>query len=329
MTNFNGLGHFFARFFNAPQQHQMPQNPNAPANMPANAQNVNNAGVNPQLMWQRLADAPAPVFMKTSDILQNQQELAALTNSETTKYLKDVMQLPREFSMLIDTMLQKNQSGLISINQLKAMLQANGKNALNDVVKVISEMSRQGIYKTEQLSEILKIINNAIPGQDTNSAQVLKNIILLYLPWLPLGANIDFELRFGAEGQDGEATEGSYITIIIQTVHYGLIKVILALDVEDQTKVCMKISCPEEFPKDELQKNMSEQTLAYNVQTSVQYETIKLQRQKLKDNQPKVDMHSSNEINPYLMIAAQSIIRQIIDIDKRAELQSRRKSMVD
>ncbi len=304
--NFSPLGQFLAKVFTIY---------NATVNTTQNTKTQQNTNL--------LAQNQNTALLKTSISLESaltvsQADLQNLTEAQTTKYLKEILQLPKDLTQLVESLAANSKNNLVSVNTLKSLLQTSGKEALNEIVKTISKMNQQGVYKTEQLSEMMKFISSIIPNADTQTIQILKNIILLYLPWLPLGANIDFELRLGVEQNDGSGSvDDDCMTIIIQTVNFGLIKILLMIDKEDKTKVMMKINCPNEFPKVELQKLMETQTLAYNVKTSVEYKTIELQHQKLKNNQPQVDMQTSNEINPYLMIAAQSIIRQVVDIDKR------------
>jgi len=322
MTNFIGIGQFFARILNIDianmaqnrTSNALPENWFVP--VPTANNNINNL----------------PQMLMPQDIEQNKLDLQYLDTPDVSKYVQDALQVPKELTQLLDNM--KTNSDLISMDKLRTLLQEQGKNGVSTVIKMLSEMSRQDMYKPEQLREIMKIIGNIIPTNDTPAAQILKNIILLYLPWLPLGENVDYQLRFGSSSAKSEdSDEISTITITIETVNFGLIKVMLALDPHDKTRVLMKISCPEEFPKDALQHKIKEDAASNNMHAAIKYETVQSQSsikkaEQPRTEQPKADIHASGEISPYLVLAAQMVIRQVISIDKKEGLRHHRKSML-
>ena len=331
MTNFNTLGQFISNFLSTQQNNTAP----APQNATQNAAQGTNAQVftvkTTVITTTQTADTPAPVRPAPQyDFAQMRLELKALDGGEKSLIIRDLMNLPKEFPEFINALIQKNAKGsenLLLLNQLKAVFQENGKNALNQLMQTISTLNRQGMYQTEQLSEMAKIINAALPGMDTNSAQILKNIILLYLPWLPLGQNINFTLELGNPGEEGMSDSDTCISILIQTENYGLIKIFLML--EDGTKVVMKITCPKEFPQEELQESIKSETKNYNMDAEVNFENAQLQKLDLEGNKPKIDMGTSNQLNPYLLMAAHSIIRLVIEIDKSASLRETRRERIN
>lgn len=107
------------------------------------------------------------------------------------------------------------------------LLQTTGKAALEKLQKMITTMNQSGIYDTRQLKEMSVLINACIPANDASQAQILKSLMVMYLPWLPLNESAGF--NFGAdsaeEGKKGAGEES--ITIIITTKNYGEIKVFL------------------------------------------------------------------------------------------------------
>ena len=75
----------------------------------------------------------------------------------------------------------------------------------------------------------------------------MKNLILLYLPWLPLGEGMGFDIEIRNSQEDEKGEDDDSVMIYIQTQNFGSIKVLLK--VENKTKVLLQISCDEKFPK--------------------------------------------------------------------------------
>ena len=195
-------------------------------------------------------------------------------------------------------------SGLINLSEIAALIQTNGKDA---IAKLITDMS--------QLKETAKLINASVAAASQNdSAQTMKLLMLLYLPWLPLQEGVGFDLDI----ENGGADEGadSILVITITTLNYGNVTATLVL--ESSNSVHVNIECVKEFPKDELIMRIESDEKHYSMESVVSFETSSQTTVNEKQEKPqaKINMSNTNEINPYLLLMAHTIIRHVIEIDK-------------
>ena len=78
-------------------------------------------------------------------------------------------------------------SGLINLSQVAAMIQSNGKDAVAKLITAMANSAKLGITDLSQMKDTAKLINASIAAASQNdSAQTMKMLLLLYLPWLPL-----------------------------------------------------------------------------------------------------------------------------------------------
>lgn len=319
MNQFN-LGSFlnnFAKdFFPPPQGKPMagrafgaPQTPSAPQQAMANSF-IQKSLHNPQLM------------NNFSQIYSQSLRMNELVSSQKSLYLRDLMNLPKEMQEILmflqkDVAMSKQASTLlmqnISISDLAALLQANAKDAMNKLVFVMAEASKQGLSDVSQLKEAIKLINASVSvaGQE-NSSQVLKNFMLLYLPWLPLKEGVDFELEVETSESQGGESEDS-ITILITTINFGNIKAVLILN--KSKSIDIVVSCSENFPKEELLERISGEGKKHSVQTGVVFDEKSANASGQNTHQAKVCMSNLSEVNPFLLLMANAVIRHTIEID--------------
>ena len=71
--------------------------------------------------------------------------------------------------------------------------------------------------------------------------QALKNIMLIYLPWFPLGEQTNFELDLNFQEENEIVNKQNSIVILITTKNYGNIKVVLSR-IKNST-ISILISC--------------------------------------------------------------------------------------
>lgn len=166
-----------------------------------------------------------------------------------------------------------------------------------------------------QLKETAKLINASVAAASQNdSAQTMKLLMLLYLPWLPLQEGVGFDLDI----ENGGADEGadSILVITITTLNYGNVTATLVL--ESSNSVHVNIECVKEFPKDELIMRIESDEKHYSMESVVSFETNSQTTVNEKQEKPqaKINMSNTNEINPYLLLMAHTIIRHVIEIDK-------------
>lgn len=206
-------------------------------------------------------------------------------------------------------------SGMINLLDISAMIQANGKDAIAKLITTMASTAKLGVQDLSQLKETAKLINASIAAASQNdSAQTMKLLMLLYLPWLPLqeGVGFDLEIETGSESDESD----SILIITITTLNYG--KVIATLILETSNSVHVNIECDKEFPKDELLLRIEADEKHYSMNSVVSFETSKKSTVKQEQEKPeaKINMSNTNEVNPYLLLMAHTIIRHVIEIDK-------------
>ncbi len=206
-------------------------------------------------------------------------------------------------------------SGMINLLDISAMIQANGKDAIAKLITTMASTAKLGVQDLSQLKETAKLINASVAVASQNDgAQTMKLLLLLYLPWLPLQEGVGFDLEI--ETSTGNDESDSILIITITTLNYG--KVVATLLLETSNSVHVNIECDKEFPKDELMLRIEADEKHYSMNSVVSFETNS--KTAIKENQEKpeakINMSNTNEINPYLLLMAHTIIRHVIEIDK-------------
>lgn len=261
-----------------------------------------------------------------SQNLQN-FKMNPLANLEKSLYIKDLMNLPKEMETMLSMIQNKSLSAKdlstllaknISMNEISQMIQQGSKSAMNKMIFEMANASKQGINDLSQIKETMKLINASVSvaGQE-NQTQTLKTFMLLYLPWLPLQEGVDFELEIESyEGAGGESETA--ITIMISTRNFGNVKITLILAGINSLSII--INCSEKFPKDELLKRIKSENKNYSLNTNFEFEQRKeifSENQKLTP-QAKVSMSNVSEVNPFLLLTANSLIKHTIRLDNEA-----------
>ncbi len=210
--------------------------------------------------------------------------------------------------------LQILSNGMINLADLSAMLQANGKDAIAKLIITMANASKQGVTDLSQLKDTAKLINASIAlASQENSAQTLKTLLLLYLPWLPLQEGTDFDIEI-MQNSDNEEND-SILVITINTINFG--KVIATLILETSNSVHVNIECSDKFPKDELLLRIEAEEEHYSMQSVVSFQSVEAKSEVIP--RASVTMSSMNEINPYMLLMSHTIIRNTIMIDNEAK----------
>lgn len=203
--------------------------------------------------------------------------------------------------------------GMINLNQISVLLQQNGKEAITKLIMSMTEASKVGITDLSQMKEMAKLINASISvAAENNPQKTLKLLLMLYLPWLPLedGVGFDLELQQKSESED---ESDSILVITVTTINYGTVKSTLYL--ESSNSVQVGIECCEKFPKAELQLRIDKEQKFYSMDSNVSFNTKESNNNQQKKQSANINMSQTNEINPYLLLMAHTLIKHIIDID--------------
>ncbi len=207
--------------------------------------------------------------------------------------------------------------GMINLTDIAALIQANGKDAVTKLIMAMANSAKQGVSDLTQLKETAKLINASIAlASQGDNAQTLKTLLLLYLPWLPLqeGVGFDLDIETGSEND----ADDSILTITITTINYGIVTAVLIL--ESKNSVHVTIECSKDFPKDELMLRIEGEEKHYSMQSVVSFSTVEEKKSSSSKPQAKINMSNTNEINPFMLLMAHTIIRHTIEIDKNASI---------
>lgn len=287
-----------------------------------------------------------PNFTKAPEQQQVQQttvQLAQLNNLDKSLLIKELLNLPKEIKEFLLMMTSENQNknvnpqemanllmtNTMDLSKVVVFMQQNGKDAVSKLFQMIANFNQMGVsIKTNELTELTTIINACIPTAGTTQAQTLKNLMLLYLPWLPLGEQNAFNLEIGSSGSNGEKISDDSVTILISTENFGNVQVVLFK--VGQESINMQISCSKEFPKEEAEKALKQESKSYNIHTGIAFEEKEsFNKEKKEISKTQVSLNTSPGVNPFLILMAHSVIKIIIGIDKSDSLRQTRKEMSD
>lgn len=268
-----------------------------------------------QVQFNRLFEQQ--IAARKNLLSQTQAQILAQLQGLTTSEMQTVMksQINTQMASALKN-LQLAAGHMINIADIAALIQTNGKDAVTKLILAMTAASKQGVTDLSQLKETAKLINASIALASTdNPTQTLKTLMLLYLPWLPLHEGAGFDLEIEASSGGG-AEDESILIVTITTIHFGVITATLIL--ETANSVHVNIECSEKFPKDELILRLESEQKRYSMQSVISFETKKTlnEAQTSEMTNAKINMSHTNEINPYLLLTAHSIIRHTIELDR-------------
>ncbi len=209
-------------------------------------------------------------------------------------------------------------NGVINLSEISSLLQKNGKEALTKLIMSMTEASKSGITDLTQMKEMAKLINASISiASENNPQKTLKLLLMLYLPWLPLEDGVGFDLEVESKSSSADESD-SILTVTITTVNYG--QVVATLVLESSNSVHLSIKCSDKFPKTELQLRIDKDKKCYAVDTITNFEIDKDIKPVSEKAAANINMSQTNEINPYLLLMAHTVIKHVIDIDNNKSL---------
>lgn len=249
----------------------------------------------------------------TSERAQILAQLQGMNTSDLQSLLKTQLATVNNLNSLKN--LEILSKGMISMSALSELLQTNGKDAIAKIILTMANASQQGVKDLSQLKDTAKLINASIAiASQENSSQTLKTLLLLYLPWLPLQEGTDFEIEIQSNPENSESE--SILVITITTINFG--KVIATLILETSNSVHVNIECSDNFPKEELMNRIQSEEKHYSMQSVLTFQKLEAKSEDTSRTKASVSMSSMDEVNPYLLLMAHSIIRNTITIDGEA-----------
>ncbi len=259
------------------------------------------------------------IAAQRNSLSQLQAQILAQLQGLATNTVKDAVNV--QIANQLQTSLKNLDilsNGLINLSEISILLQKNGKEALTKLIMSMTEASKSGITDLTQMKEMAKLINASIAvASENNPQKTLKLLLMLYLPWLPLEDGVGFDLEVESKSSSADESD-SILTVTITTVNYG--QVVATLVLESSNSVQLSIKCSDKFPKTELQLRIDKDKKCYAVDAITNFEVDKDIRPVSKKAAANINMSQTNEINPYLLLMAHTIIKHVIDIDNNKSL---------
>jgi hypothetical protein len=320
-----GLGQFIKNVFDYSTGKPVQSQPGKVAN--ENFQKAQNEMVK---AINQTAKNIAENFVRQHDIINTQMQLKELSSAERSALMKQFFDFPNDIKDLMKFLITDGKNTVsakelnmlmtqnIDLSKLIQLLQTNGKIANEKLAKMTATLNQSGIYDTKQIKELAVLVNACIPASDAPQAQVLKNLLAMYLPWLPSQESVSFDAG-SEEDKDGKsAASEDVITIIITTKNYGIVKILLY---KEQEGFNLDISCSSEFPKEMFNESLKGESFSANT-------VFTTRKSADKSEEAKVEFSKSEKISPQLLIVVHSVIKLIMEIDQKGSLNETRKNML-
>ena len=333
MNGFNPINFIVNTFaINAQNLIKNSQTGQSANNLAANSSNFN-SNVNQTLSQNSLTSinySASTQQNQSSLILSNTNQLVISTVEveQRANYIKDLLNLPRDFQSFINQIQNMNTEtaksfakiltdGKINLSALTELLAGNSKEAVQKLMMTIMTVSKMGSNNVSGLKELMAMFS--VSANSSDSTQTVKNLLMLYLPWLPLSIrnemNLDFDIDIfdKIQGADPDKEENiETIKIMIETANYG--NVLAELEMAPNFEVDVYITAIESFPESEVLKRFNEENKKNSIRSNTKIEKTKdpENSQEFKQN---VKITSSNFVSPKLVQMAHSLIKIIIEVD--------------
>lgn len=306
------------------------QNLNRPNILQPNLPNLPNPpiGQSPfgQNQPQILQPMPFINTMNQNKTLSASLKMNNIISMDRAIFIKDLMELPSDMKDLLQSqkIIDKNQQEThaqhkelpknVDLKEIASLLEKNGKEAIGKLVIAMGNAAKYGVTDLSDIKDTMRVINSSVSLAGMNNpAQVMKSVMMLYLPWLPLQEGVGFDLEIETTAQDQQTLDECSLLIFISTKNYGNIKVSLTLSIPNEVNAL--INCSNEFPQKELLKIIQVQTKDYSMQSSVVFEPGRSVSQNSDKPQAKISMVDNSSISPFLLLMANLVIRHTIELD--------------
>ena len=276
----------------------------------------------------------------TQQLAQTTAELAQLNQQQTINMLKELLNMPKQFEQFIQQLVTTNStssaqiaflllSSTLNMSQLSSLLQNSSKEAMTKLYQLVAQYNQLGVgMKDSQLSEISKLIS-FVMASSTSDSQALKSTMLMYLPWLPLTDPDAFKLEIGSkQNEESGAFSDDNIVILISTENYGNVKIDIFKTGEDGIRI--DFASAQVFPVKDFDTLIKELSKKYNININMNFTKKEaLNKDKTKQSQTKISMHTSPGVNPFLLLVSNSVIKIVHEIDQKQNLIEARKEKLE
>ena len=292
-----------------------------------------------------------PQTVMESSLLQAQKiKFNEMNSMEQAKLIKQLLNLPEDIEQLLKMLMKKQETAIsdnfrrismqnapkINLDLIRQLLEINSKESADKLIKLFQQMPG-GTQDTKQLKEILTLLNSLVPQKDTSHNETLTNLILLYLPWLPLAERQDLQIRIEErKNNEEEEAEEAAVIIYVTTIYLGRFKITVVLNKDNSIRVEIQ-------NKKEKKNDKYEELLEYilkEINSQARKDKLNIKTELLvtekKDEIELPEIEAEREVvispvrkvSPMVIVTAQKIVKIILETDEKISLVQARKAMI-
>ena len=254
-------------------------------------------------------------------ILSKLENINKLDNIQKMLFLKEMLNLPDEWKdLLIFAALKSSPnanseqllSKLIDFNLLKKDINQTSNEILNKLLKLLTP---QMAAKSSEIQQMMEILQKFLPSSETKTPDFIKDLMLMYLPYLPLKE--DFKLMFQNKNNNDDNSENNSdaIIIILTTKNMGTFRI----------EIFLENSTPHiqiDNNSDSLNKRFLTglKEIKQKLEIKNEISIIKNKNIQSSNEQSQHIISSSKKIHPQILIIAYEIIKMILELDNKLSI---------
>lgn len=246
------------------------------------------------------------------------------------------MQGVEEFSQeeLIQNLIKNNptkQPQKVLLSQMQSLLESSSKDVINKLLR-LTQAGNGTNQSFEQLKEVMAHLNKLIPAENTPANQIMKDLLLLYLPYLQLHNPKEFELELMQDKVPADNSDNLGITIFIATEVLDRVRISIYTSAEGGLDIELESNKPITTENmQELQKVLSENisssmmqatlTIFMQIDDGENKDTLPIEPEKERSvNSNQVYIRAENGVSSAIMLAAHVMVKTILDFDGKLSL---------
>ena len=254
-------------------------------------------------------------------ILSKLENINKLDNIQKMLFLKEMLNLPDEWKdLLIFAALKSSPSAnseqllskLIDFNLLKKDINQTSNEILNKLLKLLTP---QMAAKSSEIQQMMEILQKFLPSSETKTPDFIKDLMLMYLPYLPLKE--DFKLMFQNKNNNDDNSENNSdaIIIILTTKNMGTFRI----------EIFLENSTPHiqiDNNSDSLNKRFLTglKEIKQKLEIKNEISIIKNKNIQSSNEQSQHIISSSKKIHPQILIIGYEIIKMILELDNKLSI---------
>jgi len=273
--------------------------------------------------------------------LINDIQFNSLTRVQQSVLVKELLNLPKDIKDLLALLTFNNSDNvavqkmlndinkLIMFSDIQQILNTNSKEMLNKLIKLI-QPTPGNIQNIDQLKEIISTIQAVIPSANMTNNELLKNVILLYLPWLPLVQPQDLSVEYDRKSNEEEQEENASLLIYISTENIGRLKGIITSNANYSLNIQIECINYDESIKKYLEiinKRVNEEIKSNNLSAKSEM-SISKSKELNKTERREISIHSGAGISPKMLMTAYILTRVVFELDESISLNKNREKMM-